>query len=53
MKEINVNKYINFYVKKFTSKKGNEIVALYVKIGEHTEQLICYLPKDFDFKEVE
>lgn len=48
MKEVNVSESVEFYVKRFTSKKGNEVTALYVKIGD-TEQLVCYLSKDFNF----
>lgn len=50
MKEVNVDNYISFFVKRFTSKKGNEVTALYVRFDGEYEQLVCYLSKDFDFE---
>lgn len=51
MQEVNVNNSISFYVKKFTSKAGNEIVALYVKISD-VEQMLCFLPKNFKLEDI-
>lgn len=53
MKEINITKYLSFYAREFESKKGNIVKAIYVKIGDKIESLVCYLPRDFnidDFK---